>query len=517
MSKKETGEKKPRNLKKFKYGSMSFVIIVLVVAIVVAINIITGLLMKRYPIKLDLTSDKRYELCDETIEALKNLDTDVDIAVIYPKEAFESLANYYGVPYDMIPEILEKYQIYAKDGNGSINVEYIDSTKDPDKVNKYSKYYNGELSDGYVVVYANEQVKVTHIAQMFTSGSQSYYQQSNGIQFVGESAITSAILAVTDANPVKAAFMIYADSTQQNLAFSMQATYSAEQSFEQFLSKNGYEIGYTDIQTNEISCDDYDIVVLPGIEYDISEDTVDALETFLYNDSKYGKSVVYLGGYIASDMPNLTAFLDKWGIGVDASFINDETNCMTVTLASMGSSGLVPTVNVSDSEKVGTLPNTTLPIVAPITRAVNVLDKNTEYVVTELLKSNGTSYLINPEDSENAGENGEYSAAVLSTRELQSGVDILQSNVLAIGSIFMADNTILNNTSSYNNANVLLNIVNGIAGKDDAVIIPQKNLETSTLALTSGQLKGLKILVEWIIPLVVVAAGVVILVRRKNR
>ena len=96
-------------------------------------------------------------------------------------------------------------------------------------------------------------------------------------------------------------------------------------------------------------------------------------------------------------------------------------------------------------------------------------------------------------------------------------MDILQSNVLAIGSIFMADNTILNNTSSYNNANVLLNIVNGIAGKDDAVIIPQKNLETSTLALTSGQLKGLKILVEWIIPLVVVAAGVVILVRRKNR
>ena len=59
MSNKENTEKKPRNLKKFKYGSMSAVVLVLVVAIVVVINIIVGALMNRYPIKVDLTADGR--------------------------------------------------------------------------------------------------------------------------------------------------------------------------------------------------------------------------------------------------------------------------------------------------------------------------------------------------------------------------------------------------------------------------------------------------------------------------
>ena len=76
----ETTEKKKHNFKKLKFGSASAVVLVLVIAIVVVINLMVGLLSKRYPLKVDLTPDKRYELSDESIDVLKNLVSELIIA-----------------------------------------------------------------------------------------------------------------------------------------------------------------------------------------------------------------------------------------------------------------------------------------------------------------------------------------------------------------------------------------------------------------------------------------------------
>lgn len=58
---------------------------------------------------------------------------------------------YYGMnlefPYDMIPVILEKYEMYSKQGgNGKINVRYVDLNNDPDAISPYSDNYNGEIT-----------------------------------------------------------------------------------------------------------------------------------------------------------------------------------------------------------------------------------------------------------------------------------------------------------------------------------------------------------------------------------
>ena len=121
-------EKKPRNLKKLKFGSMSVVVLILVIAIVIVLNLMANIMSKRYPMKVDLTPDKRYELTDESIQVLKDLDKDVEITVTSTRDTFASMAtyfqqmyaSYYGMnvelPYDMIPEILDKYSIYAEQG-----------------------------------------------------------------------------------------------------------------------------------------------------------------------------------------------------------------------------------------------------------------------------------------------------------------------------------------------------------------------------------------------------------------
>ena len=169
MSKKEIDEKKvketvdevteaaaavtkaPDKFRKLKYGTMFYVIIALVIAVVVILNIMVNVFAKRSPMKIDITPDNRYELTDESINAVKALDKDVDIVVTNTRDYFESLGNYWEsyytsnfgvpaeVPYEMIPELLDKYSVYAQQGKGSINVKYVDLDKDPDAIAKYNE------------------------------------------------------------------------------------------------------------------------------------------------------------------------------------------------------------------------------------------------------------------------------------------------------------------------------------------------------------------------------------------
>ena len=78
---KEKAPKVKTGMKKFKYGTMSLIVVALVLAIVIVINLMSSMISKRYPIKFDLTPDKRYELSDESINVLKNLSGDVDVTV----------------------------------------------------------------------------------------------------------------------------------------------------------------------------------------------------------------------------------------------------------------------------------------------------------------------------------------------------------------------------------------------------------------------------------------------------
>ncbi|MCD7811473.1 MAG: GldG family protein [Ruminococcus sp.] len=505
MKNKENAEKKPKNFKKFKYGSMSVVVIVLVVAIVVVINVIAGVLMNRYPLKIDLTADQRYELSDETIQVLKEMDKDVEITVTYPEETLLQYSYY-----QMIPEILERYSIYAKAGDGSITVNYIDINQDPDLIAKYKQYYSGDISQGNIIIYSEERVKVTTIS-LFSQSS------SGTITFTGESTLTSAIMSVIDANPISTAFMsTMGDSYIYGSDYS---TYYCIETYKDLLSSNGYDCTDIDALSADISPDDYDLIVIPAPAYDLSEDVISALEDFLYNDGNYGKNIIYIANVYATGLTNLDEFLAKWNIQVENNIIFDDTNTMNASLyINSGATFSSPILTIADSDAVGTLPNESLPTVAPLSRELTILDKNSEYVTSSVLTSSNTSYVISiDEDSEASDEQSARNVAVLSKRERAEQYDVYTSSVLAIGAAYMADPTLIDNTNTYNNANLLLNMANTLTGKESSFVIPDKELQEETLALDSSQLKAIRTVVIYVIPLVVVAIGVVVFIRRKNR
>lgn len=521
----ETTEKKKHNFKKLKFGSASAVVLVLVIAIVVVINLMVGLLSKRYPLKVDLTPDKRYELSDESIDVLKNLDKHVEITVTNTRDTFESMGNYfeqmyqqYGVnlemPYEMIPEILDKYVLYAESSEGGIDVKYVDMNRDPDIISRYKQYYNGDIAEGSMVVYCNERVKVISsedVVNMIRSPQTGGNQMPTSMNFAGESVITSAIMSVTDTNPITVAIA----KTMGGNALYENSLESLTSSLETFLSKNGYDCTDIDIATDDLNTETYDMLILPMPNVDFSTDIITKLSDFLYNGGNYQKNLLYIPSLTATNLPNLDEFLADWSIKVETSIILDE-NMISAPLQALGINDAAPVVTVADAEKVGTLANEALPIAAPYTRALTALSKNNESVVKELLKSSSTSYLTELTTGDK-GETGSFNAALLSTRQKADGLDVLTSNVLVLGSSFSVDNALLTYTNTYNNANVLIGMINNMTGKENGTVISEKALQQSNIAVTDKEAKVIRWIVIAIIPLLVAITGAIVLLRRRNK
>ena len=518
----KTGAPKKRGRgKKLKYGSMSLGIVVVVIAIVVLANLMCGLIVKRYPVKLDLTGDNRYELTDESIDALKKLDKDVDIVVTSPESVFQTLEaqypsyyyQYYGqyveTPYTMIPQILDKYSVYAESGKGSVSVKYVDINRDPDVIAKYKANYSGEISEQSMIFACGDRVKVlgqNDILGMISPSKASQQIGTLSMVFSGESAITSAIMSVADSKPIKVAVVSKLNGSSVVDQIGANIAYSTEQ----FLSKNGYDCTEIDIATEDLG--GYDMLVLCCPAYDFSEDVISKMTDFLYNNGEYEKDMIYVPSLDALNLPNITEFLADWKVQIEENYIKDDKNSVQI------SGQLYPTVKVSDTEEVGALPNDTLPIVAPFGRTITVVGKNNETVIKELIKSNDTAYTASLVDDSDSSERAEYNIVVKARKETSSGLSVYGSDLLVIGSPYMLDSSIVSSANTYNNASALLNIINGMSGKETgASIIPEKSLQMNTISPTAGEVRFIEIFAILVIPAIIALIGLVVLLRRKNR
>ncbi len=524
----ETTEKakSKKNLKKLKFGSVSAITIALVIAVVIAANIVCSLLTQRYPMKLDLTTDNRFEISEESIEALKSIDKDVEIIVTTSKDYFTAMGTsyeqmfyqYYGAivecPYDIIPEILDKYSVYAEAGKGGVDVKYVDINKNPDVVTEINKYYTGEIKEGGIVVKCGERVKFITPDEVVSMVTPSQHSTQNNIvmTFTGESVLTSAVKSVADANLVKVAFVSKVngggvlDQTHASVASSLMS----------FLNKNGYECAEVDLGAD--SLEEYDTIAVVAPAVDFTADTITKLSDFLYNNGEYEKDMIYIPNLFVTNLPNITEFLADWKIQFEPAVILDEETAVQASVAAFGQVAYVPAVNIADKEITGTLSNETLPLIAPDSRAITVLNKNNETIVKEVIKSAGTSYLTPlTEDAEVSEEKGEYNIVVKARKEASEGLNVFGSNILVIGSPFMLDSAVLAGTNTYNNANVMLNIINETTGKEAGAVIPEKSFDQYVLSISQNSARVVMVVVIVVIPLLIGIAGLCVLLWRKNK
>lgn len=545
----EARQKRLKRRKKLKYGSVATAVTVIFVAIVVLINVIVSMLSDRFPdMVLDLTSSNVYEISDETLEYIENLDVDVEIAISTEESEFQT--DTYN---KMISETVDRYASYSD----HITVTYFDTTSDPDILSKYQELYSGDISSNEVIVTSGERIKVYSLTDLFEIDEEAYsyyYYYGYGdfedclTEFKGEYVITNAIMNVTDSNPKTVGVIAY--SNDDYIYSATYANYYAVTAAESLLDENGYDVVELDMINDEFDTDTYDILLLPAPASDLTEDSVEKLTDFLYNDGDLGKQLIYIADYTQGSTPNLDAFLKEWNVSVDSSIVEDESDNMQTATTVLGSYSY-PIVTVTDDEDYdGGLANTSLPILAPMARPIDELTANNGRTVTELLTTSSTSYrypldltendvdededtddedtteeeedeedeetTTTTEFDEDEAERSSNAVMVLCRDQQSTGSDYIESDVLVLGSMSLLDYYLVSD-SSYNNAEYFIGVLNTVCGKEDNIVIATKDLTQTSISTTDTQLTVLRAVVVFGIPAVVVVIGVVVAIRRRNR
>ena len=246
----EKQQKKLKNRKKLKYGGLATAITVIFVAVVVLVNVVVTQIGKRYPdFKLDLTTANLYAISDETLDYIRNMDKDVDIAISSDEATFTSDKNN-----KMIAETLSKYQGYSD----RISVTYFDTTKDPDVLSKYQELYGGSIQSNEIIITSGSRIKVYNTTtDMFEVDQQKYQYYQYGMAsfadcitaFKGEQTLTSGIMNVTDSNPKTVGIIA---TTNGSPIFAQTNTSSDPNTYafyamENLLDENGYDVSRLDM------------------------------------------------------------------------------------------------------------------------------------------------------------------------------------------------------------------------------------------------------------------------------
>ncbi|MBQ4465181.1 MAG: GldG family protein [Oscillospiraceae bacterium] len=506
--------------KKLKYGGIATAITCVVTAVVIGANVLVSNVMEKYPLKLDLTENGMYEISDDSVNYLHDLGQDVNFTVLMSESNFQTS----GTTMKMVSELLERYTQYSD----KIHLSYVDPSTNPDVVNTYQQNYSGTLQEGDIIVSdANDdsKMRVVNMNSLFSYDQQKlmaarYYGQGT-VQdaitgFSGEQNLTAALMYVTDANPIKVGFI---QTANESPIYNANYHYYGASMFASTLAKNGYDVQGIDLYKDELDPAVYDVLVLPAPVNDLTATAIDSISAFLYNDGEYNRNLIYIADFTQGDTPKLDELLSTWGIEVTKNLAleGDSKAAQQVTLAIGNAS--VPLATIANEDYAAGMANASLPIVAPLCRPINLLwESQTGGITSALLQTSETVYLNEMgQKTENADTTpaGTQTVAAMTTRAEMIDNVKHQSNIMVLGSMMLLDSNVMQD-ASYNNAPYFINALNLMTGKDTGLVIAEKQLTAQTLSMSTSEMHGAMFAV-YFIPAIVVCAGVIVILRRRNK
>ena len=493
---KEKGKfKKFMKSRKAKHGTVAMAITALVIVMVIVLNIIIGLLVNRFPdLELDLTSNNSFALQDDTIDYVSHLNNDVTVYILMEKDKFESQGTYFVQAQKMLNKMASK-------SDGKMKIKYVDLTSNPSFTSNYPNVdWQSSSANNIVLVESGKQYKVLTLTDCFEYDEQTYNYYGT-YSFTGtkiEQAVVTAILNVTTDDKV-VVDMIKGNNEQD---------YS---SLKSLLENNAYQVNDVSLATGDFD-KDAKVAIMYAPSVDLDEKIVEKLSTWLSNDGKYGRSLIYVPTADMGEMPNLDDFLKEWGMSIDRGYVfeTDETALVNAN------SPYAFTVSYGDYYK-DNLKNSKIPVVVSESHAVDITDENTAHA---LLKTTDKAGVL-PIDADKSWDykdaitgNGENVAA----EGVMTNEDKKSSRVVVFGSYIMFSDTIMK-YNSFNNSAYFMNVINTIADKEDVgITIESKSIDNTELGITDVATQNTMLVVFVIvIPIAILVAGFVFWLRRRNR
>lgn len=273
--------------KAFRKGSYSTVIMVVIIAIVIAANVMFSKLPTAAR-NIDVSSNDLYSIGDTTHSVLDGLKNDVEIIVIKDKESTDK----------RISTLLAKYADYSD----HIKVTYKDPVIYPSVLTTY------DTEENNIVIKCDATDKTTKVAfSDIIVTSTSYYGSTYETSFDGEGQLTKAIDYVSNENNK----LIY--------TISGHGESDLGKNISELISKSNFNVKSVNLLVDNGIPDDCDILICNQPTKDLADDELKLLREYMENG---GKMTVVLAD-TTTKTPNFDALMADYGISKVNGYIAD--------------------------------------------------------------------------------------------------------------------------------------------------------------------------------------------------
>ncbi len=487
--------------RRFRHGTLATVMTIVFIAAVVLVNVIATILLEKFPLNIDLTKNQSFQMADDSKDFLRGVDRDVSIKVFQTEDYYANNGFYYVQALNTMKQCTQY--------NSKINLEFIDLEKNP----QYGRdeYEDANITTGSIIVESDLRYKALTEEDFFELSYDNYYytQAAEITESHAESALMSAIMYVTEADPVE--IVVLTNNSPVGAA-----------GLQDLLTQNNYSFTEINLLTQDIPADaDVVLIAAPKVDYTTAE--IEKLEKFLNNDGKYSKKLVYLASYQQQSLPVLEGYLSNdWGLEIGSGIVY-ETDTANQYLAYMyggylGGQSLTGNMFADDLDQ-------SLHVLVPFARPITLEFPESDSTITNTaLITTTETCVLQPADADenwdpNSEEKKSFTTAAASTRlKYEQGTNAeLTSTVVVIGSTdfftssFLSSQTVLN-------GDFTVQMFNDLSGKEENTLnIVPKTANTDTLDITQSTVNVVMILFVIIVPIAVFATGLVIWLKRRHQ
>ncbi len=503
--------KLPRNEKAVSKAAYASVFLALILVAIIAVNIIVSALAGSYPLSLDMTKSGKYSLSEKNIDFLRSVEDKTEIIVLsseadYIGEYYNYFVqNTYSISgaaddyFKQTAEILNQYNKYNK----NIKVTFTDPY-DPgfaDIASRFSdvSYYFGDI----LIAVTDESGEESHAAlgfqDIYELSSNYYYNTVAGNNI--ETAVATKINAFSGGLGLNVAVM--ADYCEASVVSSIQSLLTAN-------SCTFSEI--SGLQISSIS-PEFDAVLIAAPQKDLGEQEVSAINKFLENGGKGGKTVIYFASAYSPETPNIEQLLNEWGVATEDGVLY-ETNPQNHLQDEPTTIGIIN--NDTDYAKNNA---NTIYISGNNVPLAQVFEKH-ESRATELVFSSSSTTVVKPSNA------GEDFASTVDSASAQSYPVVVActdtsgektSTLLVFASDDFANTQWISN-ASIGNADSLISTVAAASGSEGTINFVTKTVDSNYFTdLNSRGVWFFKILFIVIVPAVIAAVGVTVIYKRRRR
>lgn len=458
--------------RKVKKGMFSAVAVVFVIVAVIAVNVFVT--NKNYTV--DVTSNKIYSLSKQTKSILKGLDDDVTVYVINKKS-------------DVNSSYAQVWKEYEKE---SSRVKFV--YKDPSLYPNFTKKYvaDGEeaAADSVVVKCGDKYRFISSSNYVSYSYGSDYSYTADSLQL--ESLMTEAINYVTsEETPV-----IYTLSGHGEQSFTSGVTSSFE--------GDNYSVKALNLLTQNKVPEDCAVLFINGAQKDISENEKNLMDAYM---KKGGKMYVFLDASV-ENLKNLYALLKEYNVVVQKGVVV-ETDSDHFTQYPIY---LLP--EIESAEATNAQYDSNIYVLAPSAKGLKEGgNEESGYTVSPLLSTSENAYskvdtTSSTLEKEKGDIDGPFHISVAVSDENEGRMIVTGCTNMLLDDIDQAVGGA--------NTDFVLNGVNYLTKQENKISIRAKSLKTENAMVPAFDQKMTPIMTVFIVPLVMLAAGIIIVIKRKK-